>query len=459
MSVVSWRVHSQALKRRMADPQLDFTARTEGLLAYLTLGFVRNAIPGGAGAAFPGAPSIYGKCIDRMQAFSRMAPLWAAYIAGGRAPELKLPDGTSANLPHLLAQGLSAGCDTASSTYWGAISDFDQRLCEAADIALACWLARAHLEKILPPRQRDQLHAWLLTAMGKRTADNNWHVFVLLITQVLASLGVHPDRAGDDAQADERWRRLETFHLGCGWYRDGPAGPVDYYNAWGFQYGLFWLSRINPSFEGALLEDRLLSFARHYLYLITPQGFPAMGRSLDYRMAAPAPVAAASLVDPAALPPGTARRAQDVIWRYFVRHDCLRHGVPCQGYWSKDLRLINNYSGPASSLWSLRGLIIALSASPDHAFWQSPEQLLPVELADFEEDIPAPGWRLQGCRNSGEVKLFIKANASNPDYPVQPYPRWRAGLDWLRQRPARPDNELSKYRRYSYSNLRPFWIT
>ena len=36
------------------------------------------------------------------------------------------------------------------------------------------------------------------------------------------------------------------FYLGDGWFTDGPDGPVDYYNAWGFYYHIGWIHRMNP---------------------------------------------------------------------------------------------------------------------------------------------------------------------------------------------------------------------
>lgn len=72
-----------------------------------------------------------------------------------------------------------------------------------------------------------------------------------------------------------------------------------------------------------MIQDNLITFARQFVHLITPVGFPAMGRSLDYRMAAPAPLVAAAKIDPAALGPGVAKRALHAIWQYFTEHDAL----------------------------------------------------------------------------------------------------------------------------------------
>ncbi len=453
--MIGWGAIDSRLKRDLSAPQCDFAVKAERLFAYHTLGFVRHAKAGGASAAFAGAPSIYGRGIDTMQAFSRIAPLWGAWIAGGRPASITLPDGAPADLVHLLARGLTHGSDPSHPAYWGDIADNDQRICEAADIALAYWLAHKALCAIMAARDRERLESWLLSAAQRKTADNNWHLFVLLILHVLASLGA----GGLDGEAERRWRRLQSFHLGQGWYRDGADGPVDYYNAWAFQYGLFWLSRITPAFEAASIRDNLAAFASQFVYLMTPSGFPAMGRSLDYRMAAPAPLIAAALSGPGAFDAGVAKRALHCIWQYFAQHDALKGGIPTQGFWKRDLRLINNYSGPASSLWSLRGLILALSAARDHPFWQCTEQPLPIETGDFDIVIAAPGWRVAGRKAQVDVTVYLERNRSNPAYPVLPYPAWRAGLDALRGRPSRPNNHLAKYGRYSYNNQRPFWLS
>jgi hypothetical protein len=450
----SWRIIDQLLRRQMADTHAAFELKAAQLVAYHTLGFTRHSEPGGASASFSGAPSVYGRQIDRMQGFSRMAPLWAAWIAGGRPAEITLPDGAPSDLLQLLAQGLTNGSDPSHPAYWGDISGRDQRICEAADIALSFWLAREPLSNVMNAASRDRLFAWLAQALDKQTTDNNWHLFIIMIGRILTSLG-----AGDHSViCADRWRRLQTFHLGQGWYKDGPDGPVDYYNAWAFHYALFWHAKIAPRFEAAFIRDNLLSFARQYVYLMTPIGFPAMGRSLEYRLAAPVPLVAAACVDPAGFDPGVALRGLHAAWQYFVSQGALRHGVPAQGYWRQDLRLINNYSGPASSLWSLRALIIALAAPDTQPLWLNVERPLPVETNDFEVMFSAPNWRVKGEKENLDVTLYLENNKANADYAVQSHPAWRAALDGLRGRPTRPKNDRAKYERYAYNNRVPFWM-
>jgi len=43
-----------------------------------------------------------------------------------------------------------------------------------------------------------------------------------------------------------------------------------------------------------------------------------------------------------------------------VGNGAMQYGAPTQGLFQDDGRLVDNYSGPASSFWSLRALNIAL---------------------------------------------------------------------------------------------------
>src|SRR2546430_9556171 len=56
----------------------------DSLAQYFAKGCELHKTAGGAGAAYPGLPSEHGASVDRMEAFSRMAPLWGAWVFSGR---------------------------------------------------------------------------------------------------------------------------------------------------------------------------------------------------------------------------------------------------------------------------------------------------------------------------------------------------------------------------------------
>ena len=62
----------------------------EGLAIYFMQGFESRKTKNGAGAEYAGMSSFHGAEVDRMEAFSRMAPLWASWVASGRGDEVKL---------------------------------------------------------------------------------------------------------------------------------------------------------------------------------------------------------------------------------------------------------------------------------------------------------------------------------------------------------------------------------
>ena len=216
--------------------------------------------------------------------------------------------------------------------YWGGITDRDQRIAEAADVALALWLSRATVWDQLDASQRLQIATWLLQVNGKQIADNNWHLFSAQVNVALQALG-----ADHDAAAIERHlaRTLE-FYGGHGWFTDGQDGPVDYYNAWGFYYHIGWIHRMNPGLLREIVDDALPVFAADLLHLLGPNGMPVFGRSVCYRMAVSAPLVFASTLHPESIAPAQARRALDLTWDFFLEHGALREGRVTQGYCGDD---------------------------------------------------------------------------------------------------------------------------
>jgi hypothetical protein len=229
------------------------------------------------------------------------------------------------------------------------------------------------------------------------------------------------------------------------------------------QYELWWIRRVRPGFGGSSIAKALQAFEADLTYLIGPNGIPIMGRSICYRMAAPAPLVAAALGGPdrnTNVHPGVARHALDVVTRYFVMRGAFSNGMPTQGYCGADPRVLDNYSGPSSCLWSLRALTLALLAGTDAPFWRDPPEKLPVERSSYERDISSIGWRVVGNQAGAEIRI-LRAGATPMSEPVldalAPYSMWRrlvSTVIWWR--PYRPDNWAAKYRLPVYSSRTPF---
>lgn len=393
--------------------------------------------------------------MDELEGFSRIMPLFGAWCASGRDPQLTLPGNKSISLPKEFERGLLAGTDPRSRSYWGDMpGKSNQRIVEAADIALALWLFRDTVWNSLPPDRRDQVVSWLALVDSCPGLDNNWHLFFVLIDRVLATLG-YPGRI---SSAKAHYERIKEFHLGDGWFKDGPNGRVDFYNAWGFHYALDWIDKIDPDWDPEFIRDSLRKFLSGYKFLIGPEGIPIMGRSLCYRMAAPAPLVFGCERHSDIVSAGEARRALDTVWRYFIRHGALRHGGITQGYWDADPRLLDPYSGPASSLWSLRSLVASFYQPPENSFWRQSAERLPVESGDYELMLDGAQWRVRGYKSKRRIVVEVLNNPIDDAPELEPVRRRQTLRRIAEGKWLGPRNDEAKYGRRYYCSDKPFCV-
>jgi hypothetical protein len=416
----------------------------DSLARYFTHGFSLHKTPSGAGGSYPGLPSEHGPSVDRMEGFSRMAPLWGAWVGSGRPSAAERLE-----LITTFRRGLLAGTDPSSKGYWGAMRDNDQRIVEAADIALALWLLRDSAWNDLRAAEKKQVVAWLQQVNGKSIADNNWHLFVVFVDAVLEKLASVDNRA----EAMRHYSRIKQFYRGEGWFSDGPNDVFDYYNAWGIHYQLFWLQQVAPEWDKAFIDRARSEFVTSYRYLLTPQGIPILGRSVCYRMAAPVPL----ILDQfgtKTIAPAEARRALDSSWQYFISHGGVKDGNITQGYCGSDPRVLDRYSGPASCLWGLRSLIAALYLPQDADFWKSSGGKLAIEQGEFTVDIKSIGWTLHGDQPTGNVE--VRRRQGGKTVALRPVSTKDKMLSQISGRPLRPDNHAAEYDGATYSSLHPF---
>lgn len=405
-------------------------ARYRPIVAALTAGFDRHRVMGGAGAAFRGLRSGNGRVADAMEGFTRLAPLWAAWLAGG---------GDDAGYADRIARGLTAG-----PAAWGPIGDRDQRLCEAADVALTLWMSRAWLAA----PTRDAVLDWLAGAAGRAHADNNWHLFPATVLAVLAAMG-RP--AASPAPMLDRVRQWVTAD---GLFRDGPGGRIDWYSAWGFHYQLGWIEAVaGPTAWVEAARTAALPVVAH---LLSPGGPVMFGRSLHYRAAAPAPLVIAAMLGEGE--PGAARHALDTVFGHFLAHDLIVDGRVTQGYHGDQPGWVDSYAGPASPLWSLRALIPALTLAADHPFWTADAIPLPVEIADYR--LAVGGCVIEGDAARRQVRLVRLIHRTS----ATPAPKFvRHGAiarlrDRVRGYVSRPANLAMRYDLAEYSTARPFCL-
>lgn len=306
--------------------------------------------------------AIHDDTAAELESFAR--PLWGlAPLAAG-----------AGEVPHadLWLRGLACGSDPGHPEYWGEPGDRDQRIVEMAAIGFALALAPERFWDPLTGRERDRLARWLLSALPRETADNNWHFFPVLIGLGLDRVGVPYDRALTAA----RLARLETFWIGDGWYSDGPTERRDYYVPWAMHfYGLLY-ARLSG--EGDHFRARAARFAHDFRHWFADDGAAVpYGRSLTYRWAQAAFWGALPFAGVDALPWGEVKG-------YLLRH--LRwwqgrpvtgpDGLPAIGYGYPQPALAEQYNAPGSPYWSLKAFLpLALPAG--HPFWTAVEQPAP----------------------------------------------------------------------------------
>ena len=423
---------------------------TQALVSYLWLGQSRYLDAHGSAAHYPGQPSIYGARNDAIEGVTRLLPLWAAYLGWTHADPKLVPELTAA-----LARALDHGTDPGHAGYWGDITQRSTLICEAADVALCAWLLRHELHTLLPAPAQGRLLAWLAQAVGKDTADNNWHLFVVLVDACLAQL-----QPGHRFSSGARLQRVEGFRVASGCFRDGPQGRVDFYNAWAFHYLIFWLRQMSAPSLPAAWHDVLDEFCAWYRWLFVPGGLPLFGRSLCYRFAAPVPLLARGLLNP-----GDAAAAAEAaghfctLTRFFAARGGLRDGCFSQGVLRADVRWLDPYSGPASALWGSRAAVL-LMVGDRQLQWsgveRAPQPSAPEGLPDIIA-VPGLGARIVVDAAGGHRRVEF-------DDPVGAQPQFakhRSARDhlrqWLRAQASRPQNNLRDlgWRRFE-SDLREY---
>ncbi|WP_022939880.1 DUF2264 domain-containing protein [Psychromonas hadalis] len=400
----AYKKHDQTIRELFNSDQDNLKNQCEQLVSYVAEAFNHYAVWDHSHAYYPGRPSQQSARTDALEGVSRVLPTLAVWLNanGKKGLSLKGLDGQIIDIIKIIKQAFLAGTNPSHIGYWGDLHDYDQKVCESADLALVLWLSKEWVWDHLQSEQQKQVLEWFKQVNHCQTVDNNWHLFPLTVQVVIKSL------AGEDYVDQKKYQRIKEFYVGDGWFRDGAKGNYDYYNAWGFFYSLYWLDQIDPSFDRPFIQQAHSDFVSRYRYFFTAQGIPFFGRSACYRLAAPAPLLAAIDQGSDAITVGEARRAFHCNLRYFITNGALANGAPTQGLFGDDVRLVDNYSGPASSFWSLRALNIAIYSGDRSGLWEAKETPLPVEQEDFSFTLDTIEALVIGTRATQEVVVVFK---------------------------------------------------
>lgn len=421
----------------------------QNLFTYFARGAFNYKSINNARISYPGAISSRGRSTNTIEGFARFFPLAAAWLNSGFAEKIEFDNGIY-DLKKSLKTGLIEGTNKMSPEYWGDIKDKDQRIVEAADIALGLWLSRNYIWNELSIKEKEQINSWLEQAIQKEIVDNNWNLFPIIIAKSLENLGFKNDK--DLAYINTLYKHYKEKHyLGEGWFDDPPKG-IDYYNAWSIHYTLFWLDQIDPNFDPNFIRNSHSEFLTFYKYFFSDNGFPIMGRSICYRMAAPSPIITGAVLLPNEISPGLALKTLDATWSYFIKNNALEFGTVTQGYFEDDLSILDSYSGTGSCLWSLRSLIVAFYANNYIPLWNSKKEQLPIEKSDFFISNKTIGWSIEGDQKKEKIILKIEKNNNNNFYKLKPYGTTNKVKEFMLKRPFRPNNSKALYKNPYYSN-------
>ncbi|MFC4117669.1 DUF2264 domain-containing protein [Nonomuraea zeae] len=371
-------------------------AHWEAVADHLLASVVPYATDGYAQYRLPGRTSRSGPVSDGLEGFARTFLLAAFRIAGARGA-------VPAALLERYAGGLVAGTDPAHPYAWPALADMSQQLVEAASVALALHETRPWLYDRLTPAQRERVVSWLAGFIGKRTPDNNWVLFRVIVEQFLAEVG-GPHRP---EEIDGGLERIEEWYAGDGWYSDGKGKNFDYYAGWALHlYPSLWARMAGDTDRQELYAARLHRFLGQYQHFFAADGGPVhQGRSLTYRFATVAPLWLGALTGASPLPPGRTRRIASGALRHFAERGAPdERGLLTLGWYGPFLPLTQDYSGPASPYWASKAFL-GLLLPPEHPAWTAREIEAPVDLADQTVSMPAPGWLLHATADDGIVRL------------------------------------------------------
>ncbi|OEE68086.1 hypothetical protein A1OO_20370 [Enterovibrio norvegicus FF-33] len=333
---------------------LDYNSLTE----YIYKCYSSRAIIGNTRIKTVGLASRNGNDIDSIEGVSRFLPIISSYLNymhGSADDEKECFNEMLTFVRESIVNGTTKG-----DYYWGDHLDYDQLICEASDIAISLWISKPFIWDRLNNFEKENVCNWLKSATEKDVSQNNWIIFQLTIEAVLYNFGFL------DSIDKNKYEKISGFQVEPGWFKDGNDGGIDYYNAWGFNYGLFWLNRISGGDLDPGLESMVSDTFQKYQYFFDSSGrLPYFGRSVSYRLAAICPLITYFSLK-------ASKRDKDRIssllpnfFKYHFKNGILKNGTITQGFITDSKQVVDDYSGPNSALWSLRALVLIYTLHSD----------------------------------------------------------------------------------------------
>lgn len=209
---------------------------------------------------------------------------------------------------------------------------------------------------------------------------NNWLLFRAMVETFLASI----DEEYDGFVLNVAIRKMEEWYLADGWYSDGPEFSLDYYNSFVMQPMLLEIievlnsKKIYSYIKFDLALRRMQRYNQLLERLISPEAtFPAMGRSMTYRMGAfhTLALSAWKYEVPSTMTNGQVRNALTSVMRrmFSMEGNFNKEGYLQLGFVGHQPELADYYTNNGS-LYLTSLVFLPLGLSTNHNFWIAPAE-------------------------------------------------------------------------------------
>ena len=312
-----------------------------------------------------------------MEAFGR--------LMAGIAPWLNLPDDDTPEGKQrkqirewaLLSYANAVNPDNPDYLLW---TGSGQVLVDAAFLATGFIRAPKVLWEPLDSITKERYIKAFQSLKSIRPAYNNWLLFRAMIEAFLVSI----DEEYDAYALDISIRKMNEWYLGDGWYGDGPEFSFDYYNSYVIQPMLVEIIEImaGKNIYSPIRFDLALKRMQRYNQLmerlISPEAsFPAVGRSMTYRMGVFQSLAlAAWKYDlPPTMTNGQVRNALTRVMKrmFSMEGNFNKDGFLQLGFVGHQPEIADSYTN-TGSLYLTSLVFLPLGLPADHPFWTSPAE-------------------------------------------------------------------------------------
>lgn len=256
----------------------------------------------------------------------------------------------------------------------------NQILCDAAYLVNSFMRAPQALWQPLDQETKQRYIEILKSLRSIRPAYNNWLLFRGMVETFLISIG----ESYDGYAVEVALQKMNEWYLGDGWYSDGPEYSLDYYNGYVMHpmyvemLEVIEKKRINSPVKLELALRRMQRYNVLLERLISPEAaYPAMGRSMTYRMGAFQTLALAAwkFELPKQLSNGQVRSALTAVMkRMFANTENFTpNGYLQLGFVGHQPNIADYYTNNGS-LYMTSLVFLPLGLPADHPFWTDPAQ-------------------------------------------------------------------------------------